>query len=97
MSDRLLWWYPATAGHVALDLRLDFYKQTTVHQWFSFIFGPNLPAVGGATYDVYVASSANRGLYLKLRDARCLTTIYADAYGIAAARSESGPACRSGT
>lgn len=94
-SDRLLWWYPTTSGHVALDLRLDFYDPAIVRQWFSFDFGPNLLPVGGATYDVYVASSANGALYTKLREANCLTTIYADAYGIAAVRSASGPTCRS--
>jgi hypothetical protein len=31
---------------------------------------------------------------LKLREANCLTTLYADRYGIAAARSASLPSCR---
>jgi hypothetical protein len=94
-SDRLLWWYPETVGHVALDLRVDFYDPADVRDWFAYIFGPDFLRVGGSTYDVYVASSGNRSLYLKIRDATCLTVIYADRYGIAAVPSASSPPCRS--
>jgi hypothetical protein len=94
-SDRLLWWYPATAGHVAFDLRLDFYEPESVREWFSYVFGPKIMPIRGSAYDVYLASSANASLYLKLRNARCLTTLYADRYGIAAARSASLTDCAS--
>jgi len=93
-SDRLLWWFPATAGHVAFDLRLDFYEPVTVREWFSYVFGPEITPIRGTAYDVYLASSPNRSLYVKLRDASCLTTLYADRYGIAAARSASLASCR---
>jgi hypothetical protein len=93
-SDRLLWWYPATAGHVGFDLRLDFYEPQSVREWFAFIFGPDVTPVGGTAYDVYLASSANRSLYLKLRDASCLTTLYADRYAILAERSAPLASCR---
>jgi hypothetical protein len=94
-SDALMWRYPATIGHVALDGRLDFYDTGSLRGWFSYIFGPRVrTAIGTTTYDVFVASSENPSLYLKLRDANCLTTLYADRYGIAAARSASLPSCR---
>jgi hypothetical protein len=94
-SDRLLWWYPATAGHVAFDLRLDFYEPDSVRQWFSYVFGSEITPIRGTAYDVYLGSSANPSLYLKLRNASCLTTLYADRYGVAAARSASLASCRS--
>jgi hypothetical protein len=93
-SDRLLWWYPATTGRVAFDLRLDFYEPESVREWFAYVFGTKITPIGGIAYDLYLASSANRSLYLKLRNAPCLTTLYADRYGIAAARSSPLADCR---
>jgi hypothetical protein len=93
-SDRLLWWHPATAGRVGLDARLDFYSAADVRRWFDWVFartGP--PSVPGDPYSIYVASSSNRALYLRLGSTRCIRTIYEDRYGIAAVRG-TGSECR---
>jgi hypothetical protein len=93
-SDRLMWWYPRTVGHVALDGRLDFYDSRSLQGWFSYIFAPGLKtSIGGTDYNVFVASTANRPLYVKLRDAACLRTLHADAYGIVAVRRTASAAC----
>jgi hypothetical protein len=97
-SDRLLWWYPETAGRVAFDARLDFYEQASVREWFSYIFGPGVPtSLAGKHYDVYLASKSNRSLYAKLQADRCLTTIYADMYGIVAVRKGANRNCGAGS
>jgi hypothetical protein len=93
-SDRLLWWHPETAGRVAFDARLDFYEPASMRQWFAYIFGPGVPAsLAGKRYDIYVASKSNRSLYAKLQADRCLTTIFADSYGIAAVRNPTSRSC----
>lgn len=93
-SDRLLWWYPQTVGRVAFDARLDFYEPASIRQWFSYIFGPGVPTfLAGQRYDVYVASKSNRPLYTKLHADRCLTTIFADRYGIVAVRKTTNRNC----
>jgi hypothetical protein len=93
-SDRLLWWHPETVGRVAFDARLDFYEPASVRQWFSYIFGPGVPSsLAGQRYDVYVASKSNRSLYTKLQADPCLTTIFADRYGIVAVRKTKSRSC----
>lgn len=90
-SDRLLWWYPVTVGRIGFDARLDFYDPGDVRRWLTWVFAPSgLPPAPGGPYDLYVASRSNRSLYLRLRRATCLRTIYADRYGIVAARRRSG-------
>jgi hypothetical protein len=90
-SDRLLWSRPAMIGRVALDGRLDFYPTQYLRDWFSFIFGSELrTTVAGRRYQIFVASSKNRSLYRRLRAARCLRALHADAYGIAAVTRRPG-------
>jgi hypothetical protein len=94
LSDRLLWWRPATVGHVALDGRLDFYDDASLRGWFSYIFGPRLvTSVGSTSYDVFLASGRNRRLYRRLASARCLRSIYADAYAIIAVQARGTSGC----
>jgi hypothetical protein len=91
-SSALLWRFPATAGRVAYDARLNHYSEDELARWFSFVTvsGPDwFEAARG--YDVLVASRTDHptlaGRLARLHGWRVL---HSDADGIVVVRAEAG-------
>jgi hypothetical protein len=86
-SSALLWLYPQLDGRVALDGRLEIYRQSDVRQWVAYIRARPGSMALTRGYQIFVASASNVPLCHALRALPQTRTIYSGPDGIVVIRT----------